>query len=561
LSFLYFILLIGVLIFFHELGHFLAAKLFGVKVLKFALGFGKKLVSFQKGETEYAINLFPLGGYVKMLGQEPAELRTEEPLPPEDLPRAFDSKPRWQRAIVMLAGPTFNLALPLPLFFLLFSLVGELPPATVGSVMPDGPAWRAGSQPGDRIVEIDGEPIRYWEEMEARVSEAPGRELRLKIARDAELLELRITPQPTPRPHRLAALSKTVGLIGVTQAFLGSQVGVGDPEGIAGVAGLRSWDLVVAAGGQPVTRWVELQQAFARPAGQPLELTVRRTETVTALPPDPAARAPLGEAHQFTVLVPPAGTPESVGLWPGELVVHQVEPEGAAAKAGLQPGDELLEVDGKRCVTFELCLRPFREAYEQAHAVRFLRPGERTGPRVVSFAPQIRKELNEVKQEEVHAAIGFANRPFFVVADLVPNEDRLLRASVRAVTEGWNMIWLNAVGLAALATCQISAKNVGGPIMIFDLAGQAAKRGWEDFVWLLAIISINLGLINLLPIPILDGGQIVVLGVETLKRGPLSLRSRMIVAYVGLAMVVFLMVFAFKNDIERYWDDLVGFFR
>jgi len=112
-----------------------------------------------------------------------------------------------------------------------------------------------------------------------------------------------------------------------------------------------------------------------------------------------------------------------------------------------------------------------------------------------------------------------------------------------------------------LFTGQISARSVGGPIMIFDLASKAARRGWEDFLWLMAVISINLGLINLLPVPILDGGQVTFLGIEAIRRGPLSLRARAIAAYVGLTLVVALMAFAFWNDIQRYWGDVVGWFQ
>jgi len=563
-NFVYFIILIGVLIFFHELGHFLAAKAFGVKVLKFALGFGRALVSFTWKETTYAVNWFPLGGYVKMLGQEPSELRPEELPEEEDRSRAFDQKPRWQRLLIIMAGPLFNLILPLPIYFLFLISQSALPPATVGSVIPDSPAWMAGLKPGDRIVSIDEQPIRYWEEMEQKINSSPDQTLRMVVLRHDEQLELQITPASSHIPNRIKALSRTVGLIGVTQAFLGAQLGVLGPETVAGRAGLKSWDVVLQADGMKVSKWVDLEEIFAKHAGRSLQLTVLRPEVDREgdeLDLREVVEKEQGSKLAISLPVPPAGTPRAAGLDPGEFFVFKVDPGGAAERAGIGRGDRILSVDGESCANLQLCFRHFREEPEEIHTVTFLRPGSEAGAAEVRFQAEIEKKLNEVKQEEIHARIGLVNRSLLLPAEPVPNEHRWSRAVVGSFWQNWMMIKLNALGLGLLATGQISAKTVGGPIMMFDLAGKAAQRGWEDFLWLLAVISINLGLINLLPIPILDGGQIVFLGVEAVKRGPLSLRARIIAAYVGLTIIIFLMVFAFKNDIERYWDDFARLFQ
>jgi regulator of sigma E protease len=148
-----------------------------------------------------------------------------------------------------------------------------------------------------------------------------------------------------------------------------------------------------------------------------------------------------------------------------------------------------------------------------------------------------------------------------VTDDKVPNEERFTRAVKRAVLKTGEVVALMAVGLVRLIEGKISFKTVGGPIMIFDIAGKAARKGWENFLWIMALISINLGLLNLLPIPVLDGGHILFIAIEAVKRKPVSLRAREIASLVGLSLLILLMIFAFKNDIERYWKDIVDAFR
>ncbi len=556
---LYFTILIGALIFFHELGHFLAAKAFGIKVLRFALGFGKPLVTFTKGETTYAINMVPLGGYVKMLGQEPAEMREEEePIPEEELDRAFDSKPRWQRFMVIVAGPVFNLVLPIPIYFSFLAAQSTLPPAAVGEVIPDDPAWEAGLRPGDRIVGIDGIRVDYWEQMEKLIARSPGRRLRLTVERAGRLMELEVTPAKVELPGALPGTSRKVGRIGITSGFLASQVGLLDPSGIAASAGLEPWDLVIEAGGRPIRRWVELERVLGANPGRSVELRVRRLGPERTFDdPEEAFRA--GEVVEIEVPVPPAGTALSLGMVPGNLLVAEVEDGSAAARAGVRVGDLLWEVDSERCASFRLCLRHVRSDPRSLHHLTLWRPGE--GLYEIDLQPDIERSVDEVKQEVFRASIGMRNRSLLLPPVEVPNRIRWSRAIAGALDRTWFLIEVNTRGLVMLLTAQIPASTVGGPIMIFDLAGKAANRGLADFMALLAVISINLGLINLLPIPILDGGQMAILGIEAIKREPLSMRARIIAAYLGLAVVVALMVFAFKNDIERYWGDIVGWFQ
>src|SRR3954468_17698342 len=155
------LVLLGVLILVHELGHFVFAKLFDVKVLCCSLGFGPRIVGFKYGETEYRLSLVPLGGYVRLLGEDPGE-----PIPPADRPRALSDKPLWQRYTIVVAGPVFNLLLPLLIYFIHYAGQRTLLPPTIGSVLPNLPAAEAGLVPGDRVESVDGKKIRYWEDLE-----------------------------------------------------------------------------------------------------------------------------------------------------------------------------------------------------------------------------------------------------------------------------------------------------------------------------------------------------------------------------------------------------------
>jgi regulator of sigma E protease len=247
MSILYFLLLVGVLVVIHELGHFVAAKALDVKVLRFSLGYGRPLVRVKLRETEYQIAVFPIGGYVRLLGIE------GETPNKADAGRSFASRPLWQRLVIVLAGPAANLLLPVAIYFVFFAGHTMLPAAVIGDVFDGSVAQRAGLEPGDRVVEVDGHPVRYWEDLENEVQHSAGKELHLRISRNGKTFERYLTPidEAVYSKDRDGKVARQ-GRVGVKYAPYVPLIGVIDGQSPTDRAKLRTHDLLISVDGQPV---------------------------------------------------------------------------------------------------------------------------------------------------------------------------------------------------------------------------------------------------------------------------------------------------------------------
>lgn len=426
------IVILGVLVFVHELGHFTVAKLAGVKVLKFSLGFGPRLVSRKWGETEYMICAIPLGGYVLMLGEGGGiEGEAVEPLP-EDIGRSFAEKPVGIRSLIIAAGPLTNLLLPfivLPLAYLLgVSVPAYLDqPAVPGHVIAGSAAAQAGFLAGDRIVAINGEAVPTWERANSLLLSHAGAVLKVEIQRGAGEMVLSI---PDGGIDGLAAF----GLLPPQEATVGALA----PNMPAARAGLRVGDRIVAIGEHPVTSWYELKEIIRATKGAAQSFQVVRAD---------------GTQASLTIAPQIEGDEYLIGISPQQQNVEKRYPLGSAIRAG----------------------------------------GERT-------------------------------------LDLI------------------ELTWLFIV---KLFTGHVSSSNIGGPISVVQIAGQAAQTDLSSVFLILAFLSIQLGILNLLPVPILDGGHLFFNLIEAITRRPLSQRTREIAQQIGLALLILLMLLAFYNDITR----------
>jgi regulator of sigma E protease len=448
------IVVLGPLIFVHEMGHFLAAKAVGIQVLRFSLGFGRPVLRWRRGETEYWISWLPLGGYVKMAGLEDEGVagsveggKVDVPVDPA---RAFDRKPVWARLIVICAGVTMNAVLAFVLFAGLAATVGapELNTTQVDSVvvskLPPGAEGLATLAPGDRIVGINGDSVRTWDDIARALLNGP-QELQFHVAGRAQPVVVRLTQ---------------AGL-GVRQAVL------------------------------------------------------------EALVPRPA------------------------------IAVGRVEPERAAARAGIKSGDVIVNVDGVPLRSVDQFLarvwdsakKPLRLGIQRGNDTLSVTviPDEATGT-----------DTRYPKRPPVYGLIGAEIRPAVV---------RIRHPGTDAIVAGWNETTRTGglvLGvLKGLVLRQVSVREIGGPILVAQASAQAARLGVDWLLRFIAFFSINLAVLNLLPIPILDGGQVVFLLAEAIRRKPLPLELRLRLTHIGFVVLVGIMILATSNDVVRWLERVI----
>lgn len=548
---LYIALMIGGLIFVHELGHYLVARWMGVHVVEFSIGFGPKIASFKAKSrhphlppTEWVISALPVGGYVKMLGADPTE-----DVPAEVRDVALNFKPVWRRFLIAVAGPAFNLVLPLFLFFFVGLSIGTALPSVVGTVDQGGPAWDAGIRPGDRIVEVAGEPVSYFSEDMARAIEAhPGAEIAIAWERLGGVQRGRITPRAEEREIIPGVLSEEQGKIGVGLAFSLPIIGV-EAGSVAEAAGLRPWDRVVTVDGEAEPY---LERVFARleaAADRPVELGVVSWDER----PEGNLGLALGTAR--TVTLPAAEGDPRRGLFNGDCLVHRVVP-GSPGSKELARGDRILAVDGAACTSWLFASYAIANKKKEPFTLTVARGGE---VRDVTLAQVEVPWPVDLRPENTALIHGIETVYAVGNPEPIPIDDRLGYAAGFMVRRTAGALVGTVAVIAGLFTGKVSVKEgLGGPVLIAQLTTRAAEAGWATFFNMMALLSISLGLINLLPIPVLDGGTIMFLAIEGIRRKPVSMRARMIATYVGLAFIVVLMVIVLRNDLNRCMPGMIG---
>jgi len=559
----YFVILVSSLIFVHELGHFLLAKAFGVKVLTFSLGFGPKVLRLRGRETEYCVGVLPLGGYVKML-----EANKSDAVLPEDRHRTFESLPAYKRVLIVLGGPLMNMLFPVLLYFSVFAGDGPFLPPTVGVVLPGHPA-EGKLFPGDRIMAVNGEEIGTFDELKRIVAKSPGKPITFQVFRDFRHLDVEIVASETLANAFLSETEQSpldnpderIGTVGIQPSAPAAVIGV-VADSPAYRAGLRTFDVITHVAGKRVERYIDLETELAHNHGETVPVAyLRPNELPNALgglvemavfEPGVVALTPLptGQGQGQSVL-------ERTGIELGDMYLSQVPQDSYLYRMGLRPGDKITRLDEQPVPAWSVFLERVWGERDVAHRIEFL--SERDG-RLRSGTFQMRREDFSDEHGQTFARYVFGVRHWvpLAAAGWVEHPYPVRYALSKAVEETIDVTHYILIGMRRLVQGRLSLDTLSGPITIYEVAGEEGRKGTDYFIWVMALISINLGLFNLLPIPALDGGHLMFLAAEAVLRRPLPLRVREVAHIVGMTIVISLMAVAFKNDLEKRWDVLLG---
>jgi len=541
-----FVVMLGVLIFVHELGHFLAAKACGVRVLKFSLGFGSPVgigrfrMRWVRGHTEYVVCWIPLGGFVKMLGETPdPEVAPELAAHPDE---TLDAKPLWQKLIVIFAGPAMNLLLPVVIYTGILAVGLPQAEAVVGEVEANSPAAVAGLQPNDRVIAIGGTPVRWWTQIYDALAEQPSGEIAIRYERDGAEEVARVSIESREQSDVFGD-TIDVGWVGLYHRRPQAMVALADRARPAHQAGLRTGDRVTEVAGVPVADWYAFADAYAA-AGRNGEVSITLTR---------GRETP----EEIELQIPALGDLERLGVIRADVLIVDVGEDSPAAEVGLRSGDLIQGVDGEPAHSFDSFANRVRTGGGQSLALSILRDGE---PLEFSVTPAlVQTDVTGYGVERPRYQIGIMGNNLLAVPGSIVLEQVLnpLVAVPKATAMTVEITKLFMRGLGKLVTGDVPRNQLSGPIGIAEIAGKSLERGWLHYLQTLILISINLGILNLLPIPLLDGGQAVVFLIEGIRRERLSLRTREFVQQAGFMMLIAIMGLAFWNDISRNWSRVV----
>lgn len=527
------------LVVFHELGHFLFAKLFNVKAEIFSVGFGPKIWTRVWGETEFRLSAIPLGGYVKLLGED-----GDKPLSPEEAARSLSRAKRLHRFLIFFGGPLFNFILTV-LIYMVIMAYGEPQIANqVGRVIENSPAAHAGLKSGDLIVSVDGQPITKYEELIDKVSEKPDSKVQLKVDRSGKAIEISVN---TKSQDGFSAYgeSKSVGDIdGIFPMGRANVIGVSNPESVAAKAGAKTGDKVSGiqiADSPPieVKNWEFLEdQIAALAAGTKVTFFVERegsSEKINIPYTKDAKR-------RFS---------DVMGLYSSELFVEKAIEDSPALRAGLKKGDRLIGINDFVVPSFFDLRTSIQKAGEKDG--KFTLVWERDGKVLKEGIVPTAKEVKDpLLRKSTQYTIGVApmlvwDQPKEIIERVTHPVHLVWGATLRMV----DLTVKNFVSIGKMVKGDVSVKTLGGPILIGKIAGDSLSRGLVAFLTTMAILSVGLGVLNLLPVPVLDGGHMLLLILEAIRGQPLSMKQMEFVQKVGLSLILLLMVVVFHNDLKR----------
>ncbi len=512
---LIFFLFLGPLVFFHELGHFLFARLFGVRVEVFSIGFGPKLFKFKKGDTQYAFSLIPLGGYVKMFGDDPL---SEEKLTPEEEKVAYTKKGKWARFWIVFGGPLANFILA---FFIYFALVmnGEkVPQAKFGVLDQSSKLYELGFRTGDVLSKINQQEIVSFDDLNFIDTDVS----KITVNRDSNKIEI------------------PVNFSGMDFIKYFSQANT--PLRAPVVVNSSSENFLISNESEKILSYEEVLASnpkvlvlYQFPEDLPVEFKVENIN----LGKLKSERISLNKQSVKSVL-------KERGLYPRDLFIKNIMMGSAAETAKLKSGDIIVGINGEDLGGFSE-LKNVVQNLKGPIPIKLnvLSQGQ---PKEIELTPSV-KEYNGKKVLSIGVESGISFFSFMVTTKSKSLLDSIYRSYVRT-EDGMIKTFL---GFKKLITGEVSLNNVGGPIAIGQVASESFNISLSMFFRLMAIISINLGIINLFPIPVLDGGHIVFIFFELINGGPLSRKKLIYAQQLGMSLLFLLIFVALFNDISRFF--------
>lgn len=537
-----FVILLGILIFVHELGHFLVARWNGVRVEVFSLGFGKKILQYKKGDTTYALSIVPLGGYVKMFGEQPGDSIAEE-----DKKVSFTHKNVWQRISIVLAGPLMNLIFAFFLFIAIAGIGEEQRSPIAGDILENTPAYSYGLRSGDKIVSVNDKKVRSFEEFQKELNKFKNSEVKLLVQRENSSEESSIIAKVKSVPNKNPiSMDSMIGEIeGFSLLSKGTIIGLQEDSALA-TLGLKSGDRIASVNGKQIRFWRELEkELMAVGQTEALQLQIERQANPKEKPENISLTlSPKALVKDYSTA--------SLNIESAELFVDSVVEKSPAALAGIQPKDRLVEINNKTLTKWDdvITIIKATEA-DQPVNVKLLRESKLIS---LDIKPQMTEQMNLQGKEEKRFTIGVI--PIINIADIdfvKVKAESMGEAFVRGLGRTWEVSVMTVLSFVKLIQNQISPKNIGGVLSIGQAASDSFKMGLSSFLQMMALISINLFILNLLPIPVLDGGHMVFYTIEVIKGSPLSVKKMEVAQQVGMILLMSLMVFALFNDFTRFF--------
>jgi regulator of sigma E protease len=518
------VLIFGSLVFFHELGHFVAAKLVGIRVEEFGFGWGPRLFRlFRRRGTDYTVHLLPLGGFVKLAGMEPGQ---------EDVPDGFQAQPVSKRALVVVAGPVMSFLLAVLAMIFVGVYWGfpnyNAPENRVGQVYPKTEARRIGLRAGDRIIRIDNIVVRKGKEMTDYIHARPGQKIKLVIKRDGKQFVKEAIPQ------------WVVTYLGATWSFMlceRAQVESVRDGSEAKRRGIQAEDVLLSIDGRAIYGGKSMVDAIKERGSRATVLTLMRSgrQLKVSVTPDLQWVTFAGAKWSFPGAFVQSGAKNS-----------EISPSSPVGRAGLEPGDRILSVNGTRLNTGERLLEILRQSSERNTVIKLVvSKGKKSDRVTIKLSPA---DFGPVRFG-YHDAIGLLG---FVPAPALEKA-----GFAESVSRGLSEFGERTMYLLRVLTSKRVAQDVGGPVMIAKVTASSVRLGAYYVVDMAAMLSLSLAFINLIPIPILDGGLLAMLLVEAIRRKRLSPQQVQAITLAGFTTVVILIVLIVYLDVFRIVQGLV----